>query len=403
MHRRHSSPARGLVAFLTLAALLACSPAPRPQPKATWTSFETGANVKAIAIDGRHLWLGLANGVIRYDTTTHDSHEIYTAARTNGGLLSNGVYAVQLDRQGRVWIGTYGGGLSAFDGSNWTTFTPYGAGRPAAYGAQWTQYARGRGLGDLWVYDIAFDGRGGAWVATWKGLSRFEGADCFPLITSPAANVPPCGFATYTVDDGLVDKWVYAIEVDADGSLWLGTEGGVNRFDGTRWTTYTHRDGLGADPAALPSKTAGDAPSPHHTTDQKTIGQANPNYVLAIAIDRTGAKWFGTWGAGLSRFDGRRWTTFTKADGLGGNYIHALGVDREGLLWAGTDGGASWYDGKRWRTYTTRDGLLDNNVFSMAFDDHGVRWFGTWKGLSKLELVRQTSQGPRPGAPPSRE
>jgi ligand-binding sensor domain-containing protein len=375
-----------------LIALTACSQSPRTPPTAKWTSFETGANVKAIAIAGRYLWLGLSNGVVRYDSSTHDTHEIYTAARTTGGLLSNGVYTVRIDSRGRVWIGTYGGGLSVFDGSQWTTFTPYGAGRVATYGADWTRYPSGRGLGDLWVYDVAFDHRGDAWVATWKGLSRVDGTDCFPLSTvhSDAASpgVPPCGFVTYTVENGLADKWVYAIAVDRDGALWLGTEGGVNRFDGRAWATYTHRHGLGADPAALPSKTAGEPPSPHHRSEYKGIGQANPNYVLAIAIDKAGAKWFGTWGAGLSRFDGTRWRTFTQADGLGGNYIHALGVDRDGMLWAGTDGGASWYHNGRWRTYTTRDGLLDNNVFSLAFDEQGVRWFGTWKGLSKLELVR---------------
>ncbi|HET8759840.1 MAG TPA: two-component regulator propeller domain-containing protein, partial [Nitrospiria bacterium] len=286
---RLSAP-RMTFALAVLAAVTACSPAPRSQGKPVWTNFETGANVKSIAIDGRYLWLGLANGLIRYDSATHDSHEIYTPERTNGGLLSNGVYAVRRDPSGRVWVGTYGGGLSAFDGSVWTTFTPYGAGHPATYGANWTRYPRGRGLGDLWVYDVAFDGKGATWVATWKGLSRFDGADCFPLGASSATPTPPCGFVTYTVDDGLVDKWVYAIAVDRDGSLWLGTEGGVNRFDGAAWAAYTHRDGLGADPTTLPSKTAGEAPSPHHTTAYKNIGQANPNYVLAIAIDRTGAK-----------------------------------------------------------------------------------------------------------------
>lgn len=373
--------------LLALVAVVACFQTPGTPPTAKWTNFETGANVKSIAIDGRHLWLGLANGVIRYDAATHDTHEIYTAEKTAGGLLSNGVYTVRVDPRGRVWIGTYGGGLSVFDGSNWVTFTPYGAGRVATYGPNWTRYPPGRGLGDLWVYDVAFDHRGGAWVATWKGLSRVDGTECFPLGGSPDA--APCGFATYTVESGLVDKWVYAIAVDRDGSLWLGTEGGVNHVDGTAWTTYTHRNGLGANPTTLPSKTAGEPPSPHHTNEHKGIGRANPNYVLAIAIDRAGAKWFGTWGAGLSRFDGHRWRTFTTADGLGGNYIHALGLDQDGVLWAGTDGGASWYRDGRWRTYTTRDGLLDNNVFSMAFDQQGVRWFGTWKGLSKLELVRR--------------
>jgi ligand-binding sensor domain-containing protein len=106
------------------------------------------------------------------------------------------------------------------DGDRWITYTPYGAGRVASYGADWTTYPPGRGLGDLWVYDIAFDRRGTMWVATWKGLSRFDGS----------------AFETFTVDDGLVDKWVYAIQIDADGALWLGTEGGVNRSDGRRRT-----------------------------------------------------------------------------------------------------------------------------------------------------------------------
>ncbi len=350
----------------------ACTPAPGARPSARWTNFETGANVKTIALDGRYLWLGLPSGIIRYDSATHDTHEVYTAQRTHGGLLSNGVYTIRIDPQGRPWVGTYGGGLSLLDGDRWLTYTPYGAGRVASYGSEWTRYPPGRGLGDLWVYDVAFDHDRTMWVATWKGLSRFDGV----------------GFSTFTVDDGLVDKWVYAIAVDGDGSLWLGTEGGVNRFDGTHWTSYTHRDGLGADPSHLSARQPVEPPSPHHTSYDKAVAQANPNYVLAIAIDRNGHKWFGTWGAGLSRFDGTRWTTYTTAEGLGGNYVHALGIDREGLLWAGTDGGASWYDGRRWRTYTTRDGLLDNNVFSMAFDEHGSRWFGTWKGLSKLEIDR---------------
>ncbi|MEO5656971.1 MAG: two-component regulator propeller domain-containing protein [Nitrospiria bacterium] len=373
-----------------LVTMAACSTS-TPPPVPRWTNFETGANVKAIALDGKYLWLGLASGIVRYDTTTHDSHEIYTAARTRGGLLSNGVYAIRMDRRGRPWIGTYGGGLSVLDRDQWTTYTPYGAGPVASYGPTWTRYPPGRGLGDLWVYDVLFDRDDRMWVATWKGLSRFDGAACAagpPIVAGRAT----CGFTTFTVDDGLADKWVYALALDPkDGALWLGTEGGVNRFDGTTWTTFTHRDGLGAGPERLPARPPTEPPSPHHSDTEKGISRANPNYVLAIAIDRKGRKWFGTWGAGLSRFDGRTWTTYTNADGLGGNYIHALGIDRDGLLWAGTDGGASWFDGRRWRTYTTRDGLLDNNVFSLAFDERGARWFGTWKGLSKLEIARGAS------------
>lgn len=363
--------------FLTL-LLTACSqPAPVAPPASTappalpprFVNFETGANVKSLAFEGDDLWLGLASGLIRYDTRTPDRHEIFTV-RSTQGLLAKGIYKVAVDRQGRKWVGTYGGGLSRFDGREWVTYTPYGGGR-ITYDAAWTIYPAGSGLGDLWVYDIYFDPDGTAWIATWDGVSRFDGKN----------------FKTYNEADGLLDKWVYAIAKDRDGNFWFGTEGGINRFDGKNWTGFTHRDGLGAKiapPAANRPKDESHEEG-HHGRESKENQTANPNFVLDIAVDRENQVWVGTWGAGLSRFDGKRWTTYTAGNGtIGGNFVHALEIDPKGILWAGTDRGVSRFDGKTWRTYTTADGLQDNNVFSIAFDAQGNKWFGSWTGLSKM-------------------
>lgn len=351
--------------------LLACEreAATRPPPrKPVWTNFETGANVKALAFEGNDLWLGLSNGIIRYNTKTHDTHEVYTTRTTQGGLLSNGIYTLKVDDQGNKWIGTYGGGLTRYNGHHWFTFTPYGRGLAVSYGKEWQAYPAGTGLGDLWVYDTVFDDQGSLWVATWKGVSKFDGK----------------AFNTYTTQDGLIDKWVYAIAIDHQGILWFGTEGGVTRYDGKSWKSYTHADGLGEEVAAT-SPPSYEAPSPHHTTPEKLVARANPNYVLSIAVDKKDHKWFGTWGAGLSRFDGKAWKTYTVQDGLGGNFIHTVKFDPQGTLWVGTEGGVSKFNGKSWKTYTTADGLLNNNVFSIAFDGEGNKWFGTWTGLSKLD------------------
>ncbi|HET6369898.1 MAG TPA: two-component regulator propeller domain-containing protein [Nitrospiria bacterium] len=331
-----------------------------------FTNFETGANVKSLAFEGEVLWIGLSNGIIRYDTRTTEEHRIYTSRSTHGGLLSNGVYKIFVDRSGVKWIGTYGGGLSRFDERQWTTYTPYGGGN-TGYGAGWAQYRTGSGLGDLWVYDMLQDPRGALWIATWKGVSRFDGKR----------------FRTYTTDDGLIDKWVYAIARDVRGDFWFGTEGGVSRFDGKRWKSWTHKDGLGADIGGDASSEDGNY---SHHGGAKENRNANPNFVLSLAIDRSDVKWIGTWGAGLSRFDGKKWKTFTAGPGsIGGNFVHALAIDPKGRLLAATNGGISFFDGRRWTTYTTADGLLDNNVFSIAFDRKGNTWLGTWRGLSKME------------------
>jgi ligand-binding sensor domain-containing protein len=64
---------------------------------------------------------------------------------------------------------------------------------------------------------------------------------------------------------------VWAIAVDGEGAIWFGTDGGVSRFDGQTWTTYTEEDGLAF------------------------------SDVNVIAVDGEGALWFGTNGGGVSR------------------------------------------------------------------------------------------------------
>ncbi len=332
-------------------------------------NFETGANIKSLAFEGDFLWLGLSSGIIRYDTRTVDQYQTFTT-RSTDGLLSNGIYKVAIDHKSIIWIGTYGGGLSKFDGKEWLTFTPYGGGK-TTYNSEWTIYPQGTGLGDLWVYDIYFDTDQTAWIATWKGVSYFDGRS----------------FTTYTESDGLLDKWVYAIAREGNGLFWFGTEGGVNSFDGKNWKAYTHQDGLGADINQAPQSESSEdyASHRHHNSPRKENLRSNPNFVLDIAIDRNNVKWIGTWGAGLSSFDGKKWTTYTSGNGtIGGNFVHVLEIDSKGNLWVGSDGGVSRFNGENWITYTTADGLLDNNVFSIAFDQEGNKWFGTWTGLSKM-------------------
>ena len=55
--------------------------------------------------------------------------------------------------------------------------------------------------------------------------------------------------------------------------------------------------------------------------------------------------------------------SFTVADGLPSNHIYNCVEDNQGFLWVTTDAGIARFDGKHFQTFTTRDGLPDDEVF----------------------------------------
>jgi ligand-binding sensor domain-containing protein len=332
------------------------------RPMSLWNHFQLFSIVRSLAFEGDVLWVGTANGVLRYNLA-NDDQKVYT---TRDGLLSNIIHTVTIGPGGNKWVGTYGGGLSRFDGEKWTTFTPYGSGSPLAYGKEWEPFSGKTGLGDLWVYGILFDRNNVMWVATWKGVSRFNGTS----------------FKTYTTDDGLIDKWVYTLSLDRKGTFWFGTEGGVTRFDGKNWKSWTNEEGVGVNMGKVVPPEAQALPfTPrHHQGGDKPL-EYNPNYVVSSTIDANNHLWIGTLGGGLSRYDGENWTSFTTRDGLAGNMVHALKIDSKGVLWIGTNGGVSRFDGKNFVNLTQKDGI--GSVYAIAIDRQGSKWFGTFGGVSQ--------------------
>jgi ligand-binding sensor domain-containing protein len=184
-----------------------------------------------------------------------------------------------------------------------------------------------------YVCEIATDADGSIWFGTWGGVSKYDGTI----------------WKTYTNADGLASNHVSSIAIDLEGNKWFGYESqekGVTKFDGTKWTTYTTADGLAS------------------------------NNVSLIAIDAEGNKWFGTWGRGVTKFDGTIWTTYDTLDGLASNNVFTIAVDLEGIKWFGTSEGVSKFDGTTWTTYDTLDGLASNYVSEIAVDLEGNKWFG---------------------------
>lgn len=347
---------------------------PAADPNApSFTHFRVGnRNVKGMVAVKDAVWVGTSGGAIRYDLKA-DDYKLYDV--NNGSLLSNGVFHVSKVREDIV-VGTYGGGMSIFNTKE----------------QKWKNYNIPDGLADQFVYDIDEDPQGNYWIATWSGVNFV-----------PKGNLSDKkGWKTYTVKNtngGLPNDWVYGVEVGLNGNVWFATEGGLALIDSNgKWTNWQHKDGLGAPYEKIKDditfKNDPAAASKHHA-QQKTeqgLGQDiqvgfNPNYIVSMVVDKDGSVWCGTWGGGLSHFDGKKWTTYSTKEGLAGNHVFMLNMGRDGKLWIGTNKGLSRFKegGPGFVNYTKAQGLYADNVFSMAEADDGSLWVGSYGGVARIK------------------
>ncbi len=152
---------------------------------------------------------------------------------------------------------------------------------------------------------------------------------------------------------------VHAIAQTSNGYLWLGTEEGLTRFDGSDFTTYNHGNTLG-----LPS-----------------------DYIQALLAGRDGTLWIGT-DSGLAEFQpsSRRGTNgsfhaITETEGLSANNVTAMCEGLDGTLWVGTPKGLNRIFGGRVQTWSDSGLLATSAITSILASSDGTLWVGTAKGL----------------------
>ena len=403
-------------------------------------SVEAGlaqSQVAAIFQDRQgYLWFGTyGGGVSRYDGIA------FVNFSTREGLSNNIVYAIHQDKAGVLWFATEGG-LCTFDGERfhplqspdldlnvavWTIleddngdlwFGTQGLGLLRYDGERFTQYVDDRLRHEV-IRALVRDPSGQLWLGTDTGVKtlrrsgsgyefeEFEplrgksvwailldrtqrfwfGTEGAGLFRYSASGVDSLGTA-----DGLASNKVYVVYEDRRGIVWLGTEDGVNRFEGDeiRLLTTAHgysnnnvrsifedREGnhwFGTWGGGVDKCPSGRLV--HFTTEHGL----SSNLVMSIHQDRNGMLWVGTWGGGLNRFDGERFVHYSTQDGLGSDEIYSICEDRHGHLWFATQNGLTRYDGTRFTTYTSKDGLGSNRINVVYPDSRGDLWVGTWGG-----------------------
>lgn len=303
--------------------------------------------------ENRAIWIGTSIGVHEIDLDTKNVRQTFTRKQW---LANEYIFAIGRDSEGGKWFGTNAGGASRYHEEQWKTYFPM------------------HGLADYWVYSFANHPDGDLWIGTWAGVNRL--------------NLKTGKMDLYLKE--LVNEWVYAIEVDPHGRTWFATEGGISLFDDNTWKSWTHEDGLGSPNAhALPlSQNTGLGTRNRHDLGvmARNTPTYNPNYVFSLHIDADGIVWAGTWGGGVSRFDGTTWTSFSTNDGLPGNIIYSLARDIHGTLWAGTNNGLAHFDNGTWVPFTRDMRLHHKNIYTLATTPEGELWAGTKGSVFRIGL-----------------
>ena len=155
---------------------------------------------------------------------------------------------------------------------------------------------------------------------------------------------------------------IQAVFADREGSLWIGTNGGLARWDGRTVQRLPVTD-----PLASAS-------------------------VLSLMEDREGNIWVGTEADGLHILRDQRFRTLGAREGLSSDATTTVVEDAAGTLWVGTGGGGLNAIGKgpggtgtgAVKSYTVRNGLASDVILSLAGAPNGDLWVGTPDGLNRI-------------------
>ena len=333
------------------------------------------------------LWLGaticrevheLTEPVLyRFDPRTGAS----VAYEMNAGITRKqpgGIHAIELDKAGRLWLGTTYG-LVRFDPAS-GEFVPY----PHTHDDPEIRPEH--------TFDnLVWDQTGRLWVHMPAGLERFD---------------PQTG----TFDRFIPAKF-WNIRADTRGMLWLwGGWPGLKLFDPESGVLTTVADDIvfslgGARDGGMWAYfvRAGGLQrySPAHSRFGKFLPDpGDPNSlsggaVLGFSEDRDGSIWIATEGFGLNRFDpaSGAFTRFRHTPGnprsLASDLLSSMYEDRSGTLWIGSIEGIGRFDRRTGRYTHLRDRISKHDITSMFEDRSGRFWVGDWLGPVQL-VDRQT-------------
>jgi signal transduction histidine kinase/ligand-binding sensor domain-containing protein len=194
-------------------------------------------------------------------------------------------------------------------------------------------------------------------MRTGRDISALAVLTCFMLICSlgraycleiAPKDSDPYLHRTWTTENGLPQNSVTSIVQTQDGYLWLGTFGGLVRFDGVEFTVFN------------------------------TVNTAGikSDRVRALYEDAEGNLWIGTEHGGLTRYRRGVFTNYSLQEGLPSTSVLSIAGDASGDLWIGTLEGLARLHAGVFTRFGPETGLPRTAIEAICQDSHGNLWLG---------------------------
>lgn len=195
-------------------------------------------------------------------------------------------------------------------------------------------------------------------VRTFAAWVLLAAAGCAAAQTST-----PAGYTRHVwqASDGLPEQTVQAFAQTPDGFLWIGTTGGLLRFDGVHFTVF----------------------------DRQNTPALRENSVFCLKVSRDGALWIGTEGGGIVRMLDGRFQSWTTNEGLSNGFVRTVFEDASGTVWAGTDNGLMQFSQGRFVRVDNTAAIPKLSVHAIYQDRAGRLWAGGYR-LTCIEHMKAT-------------
>ena len=357
-----------------------------PQPPAA-----SGPSVDAVLVDGDVLWDGCGQQLCRID---RDGTRVFG---TKNGLPEDPLIVIRKDREGNLWVRTRSSGVFELPAGE-NQFR-----RPAALlkgtvigipgvdadgrillpspdglliwdGKGWQKIDRSFGLRGA-VYSVFEDRQHTLWIGlAGRGLAQWRGYR---------------EWKSYSTASGLASDIVYEIQPQANGTLWVGTEGGLLRGErrpsGIQWNKVTGLDGFpvhgvrtapGGD-LWIGTESHGAARFHLRTGTVEWFGAAQGllgKSAYTLRFDREHRLWAAT-DAGLF-VAMAEYQRFSRVTELPATQIWAVAEASDGNMWAGGAAGLFAYANGHWKNFTRNNGLSNQEVLALGAGRNGEMWIG---------------------------